>query len=703
MKLRNILLASGFAAAMVGMTSCSQQFDPVNPVIYLEAGAEEGKGTEKDPYGDILDAIAKAKELGQAGAEHITLKFGSGDYSLTETLTLSSEAFGGASLEMICEDEEKAIVGAWLPVTGFTETEVNGVKAWVADMPQLNGETVYSHQFFSSNYERLERPRYPEEGFLVNEFITNEAREKLVCGYYSFTDGEGVVNDAFYFYEGDIPENLTRIEDIQMCMYHFWNDERLAIKSIDYKNNLMEFSGKSWMHLVEIGVGGRYYLDNVFESLNSPGEVYNDRESGKLYYIPYETDDINDFKIFASTIDTIFIIDGMNGSPEKNSLTLKNMGFVGSDWKKVSKRAAQAASDIEASIKLSNSSYIDFIDCSFDHIGNYAVDITTYVNNVTFDHCSLSDLGAGGFRISGKNVVPVTEEVPHDITITDCTINGYGKIYGGAVGVQIQYAHDCTISHNEIANGYYTGLSVGWVWGYDDHATYNILIEKNHIYNIGQGMLSDMGGIYTLGVQPGTVIRGNVVHDIIMWEGGYGGSAFATDEGSSYLLIENNIGYNCTYDIWGHHFGKENIVRNNIFALSPTGGLMVTKKEDHVSVRFERNIVISNFAPIYKTDGENQSWVDDSNLLWDYTLKEGILSLPAPFAEDFKNTKENVLNNIIKNNQAKLRENGFYNNAVIADPLFADPFNGDFTLAENSPAYDIGFEPIDVSDVGPRN
>ena len=45
---------------------------------------------------------------------------------------------------------------------------------------------------------------------------------------------------------------------------------------------------------------------------------------------------------------------------------------------------------------------------------------------------------------------------------------------------------------------------------------------------------------------------------------------------------------------------------------------------------------------------------------------------------------------------------GYYNNAVIADPLFADPFNGDFTLAENSPAWDIGFEPIDMSDVGPR-
>ena len=133
MNIKKTLLALGMAAATLGMASCAEKFDPVNPVIYLEAGAEKGSGTEAKPYGDILDAIAKAKELGVAGAEHITLKFGAGDYSLTETLTLSSEAFGGASLEMVCEDEGKAIIGAWLPVTEFTETEVNGVKAWVAD------------------------------------------------------------------------------------------------------------------------------------------------------------------------------------------------------------------------------------------------------------------------------------------------------------------------------------------------------------------------------------------------------------------------------------------------------------------------------------------------------------------------------------------------------------------------------------------
>ena len=38
--------------------------------------------------------------------------------------------------------------------------------------------------------------------------------------------------------------------------------------------------------------------------------------------------------------------------------------------------------------------------------------------------------------------------------------------------------------------------------------------------------------------------------------------------------------------------------------------------------------------------------------------------------------------------------------SVLADPCFADARGGDFTLAEDSPARQIGFRTIDVSNVG---
>ena len=92
-----------------------------------------------------------------------------------------------------------------------------------------------------------------------------------------------------------------------------------------------------------------------------------------------------------------------------------------------------------------------------------------------------------------------------------------------AVGILSMHSFGNTLSHNHIYDLYYTGISCGWVWGYADSVSKNNRIEKNHIHDLGHGLLSDMGGIYTLGVQPGTVLRGNLIHDVE--KANYGGWA----------------------------------------------------------------------------------------------------------------------------------------------------------------------------------
>jgi hypothetical protein len=146
------------------------------------------------------------------------------------------------------------------------------------------------------------------------------------------------------------------------------------------------------------------------------------------------------------------------------------------------------------------------------------------------------------------------------------------------------------------------------------------LIEKNHIYDIGQGMLSDMGGIYTLGVQPGTVLRGNLIHDVTRTH--YGGWCIYPDEGSSHILIEKNICYGTNGEVFHQHYGRENILRNNIFAFGGDAQVNHSRIDpEHKGFTLERNIIVTDSVPAitsgYAASLSRHNIIADLNLYYD--------------------------------------------------------------------------------------
>ena len=333
----------------------------------------------------------------------------------------------------------------------------------------------------------------------------------------------------------------------------------------------------------------------------------------------------------------------------------------------------QASASIPGAIQAMYARDCTFRNCSFAHLGSYGIDLTDGCRDVQILGCEIRDLGAGGVKIwHGCSRT----------TLSDNHIAHGGILYPSAVGVLIGQSGGNKVIHNHIADFAYTGVSVGWSWGYDESHAFGNIIEYNHIHDIGRGMLSDMGGIYTLGVSPGTRIRHNIFHDIT--SRGYGGWAIYTDEGSTDILIENNLSYRTNCSAFHQHYGRDNLIQNNIWAYGREHQLALTRREAHRSFVFRQNIVL--FEPAELLDGALAECTTE-NVFFGGNLYYRVRGSPPLFGG--KSFEE-------------WQALGFDRHSLIADPCFVDPANDDFRLQESTPALAIGFRPFDLSGVGPR-
>ena len=164
--------------------------------------------------------------------------------------------------------------------------------------------------------------------------------------------------------------------------------------------------------------------------------------------------------------------------------------------------------------------------------------------------CYFKNIGSGAVIMLGDTIpadAENTAEVCSGFLVTNNYIEDFGQRTYESVAVHLEYAKDSEISNNTIRDGHYTGISVGWMWSHDYQVTENIAVKDNLIYNIGLGWLGDIGGIYTLGEQKGTVLSGNVIYNVVCGKGqtSYGGNGIYCDAGSSFYTIENNLVYDC--------------------------------------------------------------------------------------------------------------------------------------------------------------
>jgi len=600
-----------------------------------------------------------------------------GTYYFNETLQFNSE--DTANVKYKAYPGEKVIISGAKPISGWSEEQVNGVSAWVTQVDMSGGgfNTLYNSS------TSLPRTRYPENGYLYVDSI-NEGDElnpdKDLIYFHMST--------SFNAKAGDL-SNFRNITDVNVRILHWWKDEIVTIKTFDEVTGKVKISRPTSMTVMK---GDKYFLENVFETLNSPGEWYLDRATGRLYYIPFEDEKPESTVLYAGQTPQLISINGKDG------IGFEGIIFAYTEWtipknNEEMDNSSQAGYDATGAFYVLNANHISVINCKFFNIGQGCIKLGVNVKDSSVRSCLFENVGAQAVFVEGENVPLDSEKITRNIKITDNHICGYGRRFFNAVGVLIIHANSCDVSNNEIHDGYYTAVSVGWVWGYGYTVTDNNKICNNLIYDIGQGWLSDMGGIYTLGMQPNTVISGNVIHNVAADknQGGYGGWGIYLDEGSSGITVTKNLCYDCGSHGFHQHYGRENILINNIFALNGVGQAQVSRKEEHISLYFKKNIFLSDNNPIFCGVDRNK-FVDEGNLFWDNARGKCVVST--------KKTGETIkrLNYCHK---LSMKIMGYYRNAVFKDPWFRDVKAFDFTLAENSPAIkELGFEVWDYSCAG---
>lgn len=641
-------------------------------------GNDSNNGTLSEPLKTPEAAKEKLKSFKNTDCGTITVWFREGTYTLNNELIFNADDCENVVYRSY-PNEDVNFSGS-VALTQWSNGKINNLDAFVTD---IDTENLYFRSLFNGE-KRLDISKWPKKGcFTVENSLDEDA----------FTPDESTgffaLHAAFYAKKNQV-KNFENLKDVNVRIMHKWCDDILPLNSVNITTGRIELTKPAAM---TIEIGDNFVYENVKEAVSRAGEWYLDRSEGKLYYIPFENETKENLTLYAPVTEKLISIDGVSG------IEFSGINFINTDWNFVSGTQwvpnlesahplyknikfnpthPQAAFETPAVIYIKNSDNVNFTNCKFENLSNTAIKYDTGSTNSTVKSCLFDEIGGNAVFINGPFTIPAQTS---GITVTDCHIRYYGRIYNNSIGVLLTHATDCNITHNEIHDGWYTAVSVGWNWGYTDNPTNNIKIQNNLIYNIGNGWLSDMGGIYTLGVQPDTVLSGNIIHNVGCYEGstGYGGWGIYLDEGSSYITVEKNLAYDCSSNALHQHYGKDNLIKNNILALSGDGQMLITRHEDHNSLFLYNNILVSDNQLMYKYAVEKDWFTDNNNLYWDYTNGEKV------FSGDSMDLSGRV-------SVSKMQRRGYYNNAVFADPLFKDIENRDFTISTNSPALDTGFE-----------
>jgi hypothetical protein len=561
------------------------------------------------PFATIAKAQSALQNLlrnPQGRTNPVTVLLRGGSY-YGQSLAFSSADSGTSTLPVVWQNypNEVPILSGGIPVTGWINT---GGNAYQVSLP---GNTLYFENLFYQGQRRL-RPRtggylgiYDRVAAIIFMSGAPPPSPAPTPNCSAYVTGKGwECFDRFQANCADINRSWQNLNppypagDIELVDFEFWTDSKLRIQSID-QSCVVYLTGPTAMVLPGHGFipNHRYMIENVKDALSQPGQWFLDRSATPwtLTYLANSGENPNSDSVMIPQSSQVLTATSLQ------YVTFKGLTFEHDNYPLPSTGYASTQQDptITAAVSCRNCQNVTFDSDIISQTSGVGIEFTTTTITATtshnaFQNGALYDIGGSGIRVGKPPASTDTDaNVPQFNTIQNNLIEGYSRVFPSGVGIIQGSGHDNTYTHNDIYDGYHSGIEVclppSCAPGKKNSTgSFNNVASFNHIYNIFEGVTADGGAIYfstggTTYTPAGNQILNNKIHDLsddsVMDSDGYGGSGIYLDSYTGLVNIQNNLIYRVSGDgvkiTSGPQLaGQANTVKNNIVANSRLGGIL---------------------------------------------------------------------------------------------------------------------------------
>ena len=562
--------------SVLSLAATAEQPAPAPLQIHVAPGGnDKGPGTAAEPLATPGGAATQLAKHHAAGlATDIIVVLHAGTYWFPMPLIIGPEHLpaGGHRLTFAAAKGAKPIISGGRRITGWQVTGNGTFVTSIADVAA--GKWTFRELFV--NDARRPRARHPNQGYLR---IVEALPDKRT---------------GFLFQQGDIPEAV--IQAAELVFLHDWSISRIPIASIDHQAHRLKTianigSQAKHYQIDHFEKHPRYLVENHPALLDAPGEWYLNERTGMLAYRPMPGEKPDQIDVVAPVARALLVVRGTEKSPVRNvhfkGLTLMHAawplppGGYASGQATVHERRDRSAEHQSRKMMESALTFELAEDCSFTdgrlaHLGMSGLSFGSRTRRCRLVGSIIEDvsgnsvsLGEDASRKIGDRAwwQAAKEQAAAENTVAHNVIRHGGRQFFGAVAVWVGLAHHQSVTHNLIHDHPYSGISVGWMWNPNPTPAGQNIIEHNHIHHVMQ-VLSDGGGIYTLGRQPGSSLSHNWIHDIPANAGRAESNGMFLDQGSDQFTIAGNVIFALDRSPLRFHQAVDNLVRDNVLVVS---------------------------------------------------------------------------------------------------------------------------------------